>query len=184
MRRLAVFVIGVVWLSGGTALAQDRGDVSGGYRFLRLTGDDAVNINKGWYVDATGHVTGVLSIVGDVGGSYRSESETFGGITASADVSVHTFMGGLKFRAPMVSPKAIPFAQVLFGGARGKVTASGGGFDFSESSTDPVMNVSGGVDISGGGSVGARVQAGWARVFEDGGGTNLFQFSVGAKIGF
>jgi hypothetical protein len=184
MRRLAGLAIGVLFLTGGRALAQDEGDVSGGYRFLRLTGDDALNINKGWYVDVTGHVTNVLSIVGDVGGSYRSESETVGGITASADVSVHTFMGGVKFRASTVSPKAIPFAQVLFGGARGKVNVSGVGLDLSESSTDPIMNISGGVDVSGGAPVGVRVQTGWARVFEDGRGTNVFQFSVGAKIGF
>ena len=182
MRRLLLLVIGVLLISRGTALAQDQGDVSGGYRYFRSEGE---SLSKGWYVDVTGHLTKVLSIVGEVGGSYRSESETFGGITAEANVKVHTFAAGVKLRASKVSPNAVPFAQVLFGGGKASVAVKAAGITaFDDSSTDPIMHVSGGVDVSGSGSpVGVRVQAGWLRVFEDDA-SNIFSFSVGANIGF
>ena len=80
MRRLAVLAIGILLVSGGTVFAQDTGDVSGGYRFLRTDGE---NFGKGWYVDAAGHVTEVVSVVGEVAGTYKSISETFSGITVS-----------------------------------------------------------------------------------------------------
>lgn len=181
MQRSAVLVIGVLLLASGTALAQDRGDVSGGYRFIRSEG---VNYGKGWYFDVTGHVTDVVSLVGDVGGSYKSESETFAGIIVEADIKIHTFSGGLKVRASMVSPNVVPFGQVLFGVADARGEASGGGISISESVTDPMLNLSGGVDISGASPVGLRVQAGWVRVFAEGEGFNAFHLSVGAKFGF
>src|SRR5262245_19878108 len=97
-RRLTACVLGVLILGGGTAFAQERGDFSGGYRFLRTEGE---NFGKGWYVDAAGHVNDVLSVVGEVAGSYKSVSETIAGITVSADLKLHTFMGGARFRLPV-----------------------------------------------------------------------------------
>ena len=181
MRRMVTLVLGVLLVASGTALAQDRGDISAGYRFIR---SDGVNFPKGWYFDVTGHVTDVVSIVGDVGGTYKSESATEGGVTFSADARIHTFMGGVKVRALMVNPNVVPFGQILFGAGNAKFTAGGGGLTLSESSTDPVMNLSGGLDVSGGRAVGVRAQVGWLRIFEDGDGSNAFQFSIGATIGF
>jgi hypothetical protein len=181
MRRLATLVIAVLLLAGGTSFAQDRGDVSGGYRFMRSEG---ANFGKGWYFDVSGHVTEVVSIVGDVGGSYKSESETFSGITIEADAKVHTFAGGLKARASTVSPNVFPFAQVLFGVANARAEASGAGISLSESVTDPMLNLSGGVDVRGGGSVGVRAQIGWWRIFAEEDGFNAFHIGIGATIGF
>ena len=48
--RLTTLAIGVLVLTGGAATAQDRGDVSAGYRFLQSEG---VGYPWGWYVDAT-----------------------------------------------------------------------------------------------------------------------------------
>jgi len=181
MRRVMSPVIAVLLLSYGTALAQDRGDVSGGYRYLRSEGE---SISKGFYVDVTGHVTHMLSIVGEVGGSYLSESETIGGVTAKATGRIHTFAAGVKVRASKVGPNAVPFAQVLFGGGKASIVAKIAGVTlFDDSSTDPIMHLGGGVDLSGGGPVGVRVQVGWLRVFEDDA-SNFFTFSVGAKVGF
>jgi hypothetical protein len=181
MRRHSGLVIGILLLASGTALAQDKGDISGGYRYLRSEGE---SIKKGFYFDVTGHVTDTFSIVGEVGGSYLTESETFGGVTAEATGTIHTFAAGVKLRASKVSPNAVPFAQILFGGGKASVEAKVAGVTLiDESSSDPIMHLSGGVDVSGGGPVGVRVQVGWLRVFEDDA-SNIFTFSVGAKIGF
>ena len=181
MRRLSAFVIAVLLMAGGTAFAQDRGDISGGYRFMRSEG---VNFGKGWYVDVSGHMTDMVSIVGDVGGSYKSESESFAGVTITADARIHTFAGGLKVRASAVSPSVVPFGQVLFGVANAKAEASGGGISLSESVTDPMLNLSGGIDLRGSASVGLRAQVGWWRIFSEGEGFNAFHISIGATIGF
>jgi len=181
MRRLVTFVIGAFLLASGTAVAQDKGDVSGGYRYLRSEGE---SISKGWYVDVTGHVTGMFSIVGEVGGSYKSESETFAGVTAEASGRIHTFAGGVKLRASKVSPNVVPFAQLLFGGGTASIKAKAAGVTLlDESSTDPLMHLGGGVDVSGKSPIGVRVQVGWLRVFEEDA-SNILTFSVGAKIGF
>ena len=181
MRRVMSLVVGVLLLSPAITLAQDKGDVSGGYRYVR---SESESISKGFYVDVTGHVTDMFSIAGEVGGSYLSESETSGGLTAEASGNIHTFAAGVKLRASKVSPNAVPFAQVLFGVGRASVQAKVAGVTLlDESASDPLVHLSGGVDLSGGGPVGLRVQAGWLRVFEDDA-SNFFTFSVGAKIGF
>jgi hypothetical protein len=185
MRRLATCVIGVLILSSGTALAQDKGDVSGGYRYLRASGDgESESFGKGWYFDVTGHVTDMVSIVGDVGGTYKSESITEGGVTFNGDIKIHSFQGGVKFRVPTMNTNIVPFVQVLGGGVRSSFKFTAGSLSESDSSTDGIFTLSGGVDVSGMAKVGVRVQAGYFRVFEEGEGTNGFQFSVGAKIGF
>lgn len=126
-----------------------------------------------------------FSIVGDVGGSYKSESETFGGVTVSADVKLHTVQGGVRVRAAMMNPRVVPLGQVLFGFGHASASASGGGINISDSATEPMMSASGGVDVSGGGSAGVRVLVGWMRDFPDGGGgSNAFTLSVGARVGF
>jgi hypothetical protein len=185
MRRLAAFVMGVVLLSSGAALAQDRGDISAGYRLLHVSSDgDSENLNKGWYFDVAGHLTDVFSIVGDVGGSYRTVTESEGLLTAKVDFKVHTFAGGVRARASTANPNVVPFGQVLFGGATAKVKATAGTVTlFDDSSTDPLLNIGGGVDVTPGGSVGVRLMAGYVRVFGTDG-ANVFTFSVGAKFGF
>jgi len=112
MRRRATLVLGVLVLTGGTALAQDRPEVSAGWRLLHISGseaedisgteDDGVNLPKGWYFDVAVPITPMFSIVGDIGGNYKSESVSFTeqGLTFSgtAKVSLHTFLGGIRLR--------------------------------------------------------------------------------------
>jgi hypothetical protein len=180
MRRLAVLVIGVLLTSSGAAFAQERGDVSGGYRFLRTEGE---NFGKGWYFDGAVPVTEIVSVVGEVAGTYKSLSETFGGITVEADFKLHTFMGGARFKVPVEETTLTPFGQVLFGVGNARASASGGGISLSESSSDGAMSISGGVDVNGTGRVGLRAMIGWLRDFADDA-SNAFTFSIGAKIGF
>ena len=54
----------------------------------------------------TGHVTDVVSIVGDVGGTYKSDSPR--AVSASKrDLKIHTFQGGVKFRVPTMNPNVV-----------------------------------------------------------------------------
>ncbi|HVG55379.1 MAG TPA: hypothetical protein VM846_13160 [Vicinamibacterales bacterium] len=180
MKRLATLALALLVMSSGTALAQDTGDFSAGYRFLRT---DGVNFGTGWYVDVAGHVTEVVSIVGEVAGTYKSFSETFQGITVEADAKLHTFMGGARLRVPVENMSLAPFGQILFGVGNARGSASSGGVSFSDSQTDGAMSLSGGVDVNGSGALGLRVMAGWLRDFSEDGG-NAFTFSIGAKFGF
>lgn len=179
-RRLTTLAIGVLVLTAGTATAQERGDVSAGYRFLQSEG---VGYPWGWYVDATAHVNSLISIVGDVGGAYKSDSLGIGPFSQSFDARIHTFMGGLKVNATTKQPDVIAFGQALFGVAHLKTATAAGGVVLSRSAADPALNLSAGVDVNGGLPVGLRFQIGWVRVFAEGNGANVFQFSVGAKFG-
>ena len=199
MRRLATLVLGVLALTGGTALAQDRPEVSAGWRLLHVSGsetdditgteDDGVNLPKGWYFDVAVPITPMLSIVGDVGGNYKSEAESFTeqglSFSGTAKVSLHTFLGGIRLRATE-SPRVSPFAQILFGAARAtasvEATVSGVSFDFDESGTEAAMSLGGGVNLNAG-SLGVRVQAEWLKILEDESG-NAFRFGVGIVIPF
>ena len=200
MRRLATLVIMVLVVTAGTALAQGRPEVSAGWRLLHISGsdtgditgteDDGVNLPKGWYVDVAVPISPMLSIVGDIGGNYKSEMESFTeqGITftGTAKASVHTFLGGIRLGATE-NPPINPFAQILFGAARGtasiEATVSGTSLiDFEESSTEAAMSLGGGVNLNAG-SFGVRLQAEWLKILQDDSG-NAFRFAVGIVIPF
>src|SRR5262245_47081885 len=127
MRRLGVLVLAVVLIAARSASAQDtsRGEVSGGWRYYHLTFDGTTspiptrNPPKGWYADAAINLLPILAIVGEAGGSYESNDFSSSGngisVAITTDVKLHTFMGGVRLRAPLV-PRFVPFGQVLFGG--------------------------------------------------------------------
>ena len=200
MRRLATLVLMVLVVTGGTALAQDRPEVSAGWRLLHISGsdaddisgaeDDGVNFPKGWYVDVAVPITPMFSVVGDIGGNYKSETESFTeqGVTftGTAKANIHTFLGGIRLRAGE-NPRVSPFAQILFGVARAtaSVEATVGGaplIDFEESGTEAAMSLGAGVNLAAG-SLGVRVQAEWLKILEDDSG-NAFRFGVGIVIPF
>jgi hypothetical protein len=196
-RRLVVCATACLLATAGTASAQDRkAEISAGWRHLFIAGpggEESTNIPKGWYLDVAVPVSPLLSIVGDVGGHYDSETATQAvqgvTVTGTAKGSVHTFMGGVRLRGSR-NPSVVPFGQMLFGGARASATAEGsvtvGGvpfsFDFSESDTQAALSVGGGVNLSAG-SIGVRLQAEWLKVLvEDSG--NAFRFGAGVVIPF
>jgi hypothetical protein len=180
-RRLTTLAIGLLVVTAGTATAQDRGDVSAGYRFLQSEG---VGYPLGWYVDATSHVNSLISIVGDVGGAYKSDSLSIGPFTQSFDAAIHMFMGGVRVNATTKQPDVIAFGQALIGAAHLKTTTAASGVVLSRSATEPALNLGAGVDVDGGLPVGLRFEIGWVRVFAEGNGVNVFHFSVGAKFRF
>lgn len=196
MRRLATLVLAVLVLASGTATAQDRPEFSAGWRYLYIAGSDGsdgTNVPKGWYVDVAVPLSGMLSIVGDVGGHYKSESETITEqgvtVTGTAKANVHTFMGGVRLSGRQ-NPDLTPFAQVLFGAARAsasvEASANVGGvpfeFDFEESDTEAALSLGGGVNLRAG-SIDVRLQADWLKILADDSG-NAFRFGVGVVIPF
>jgi hypothetical protein len=197
MRRIATLVVGVLLVACGTALAQDRAEVSVGWRHLYIAGSDGeagANVPKGWYADIAVPFTGRFLAVAEAAGHYESETappDLVPGvnITGTADAKIHTFLGGVRVRGG-ASPRVSPFAQVLFGVARASASAEGnvtvGGttvpFDFSESESEAALSVGGGVNVSAG-SLGVRIQAEWLKILADDSG-NAFRVGIGLVIPF
>ena len=182
MRRW-LLALGLLTLTSGTAWAQSQGDaignVSAGYRFLQSNG---TSYPAGWYVDVTRHLNRVLSVAGDVGGTYHGDSLTIGSFSQSVDASIHTFMGGVKARAVTQNSDVIAFGQVLFGAANLRRTTTSLPVTLSRKTTEPALSFGAGVDVNDL-PVDLRFQITWLRVFEDDG-SNAFHFSVGAKFDF
>lgn len=195
--RLTTLVTVFLLSAAGAASAQDpRPDVSGGYRYLHIGGsddEDGTSVPKGWYLDVAYPITPMLSIVGDVGGHYKSESETFDEqgvtITGTAKASVHTFLAGVRLSG-RDNPRVTPFGQVLFGVARAsasvEASANVGGVpfevDFDESSSEAALSIGGGANIAAGSFV-VRLQAEWLKILADDSG-NAFRFGAGLVIPF
>ena len=197
MRRMTVLVLGVLLFTVGTAFAQDKVEVSAGWRHLYIDesdGDDGTNIPKGWYADVSVPFNSRFSAVAEAAGHYTSEDappDLVPGvnITGTADASVHTFLGGVRVRGG-ANARVSPFAQVLVGVARASVSAEGsvssGGltvpFDFSESETEAALSIGGGLNLSAG-SLRVRLQGEWLKILADESG-NAFRFGIGVVIPF
>jgi hypothetical protein len=134
MRQLGWLVTGVVLMVAAPAFAQDtsRGEFSAGWRYYHVTMSTFQNTfelkqpndyPEGWYADVAVHVSPKFAIVGEAGGTYHTDnmSRTTGSFTTeeSLKLEFHTFMGGVRVRAPQLRA-FVPFGQVLFGGERDK----------------------------------------------------------------
>lgn len=200
MRRplhVALLVCVLLFMTAGTSLAQGtQGEWSAGWRHLYIGGSDGAegtNVPRGWYLDAAWHLTEMWSVVGDVGGNYKSEdaNETFQGITVTgeADASVHTFMGGVRVRNSR-NPNLVPFGQFLFGAARAAASieasavVNGQTITVSEddSDTEAAMSIGGGVNLATP-YVGIRLQGEWLKILQDDSG-NAWRFAVGVVLPF
>jgi hypothetical protein len=163
------------------AWAQDMTttEVSGGYNLLRFSDE---TLPAGWYVDVAGNVTDLVGVVGQVSGNYKSV-DVFG---VDVNTKVHTFMGGVR-ASRRATPRAAAFGQVLFGMARFDASSTLSGllpFSIGGSTSDPALQVGGGVNLSGDQGVGFRVGADYMRIFAEGDGANVFRFSAGAVFPF
>lgn len=69
------------------------------------------------------------------------------------------------------------------GGERGH-HLPGTALDFSASSTDPTLQIGGGVNVTAGGDIGLRVALDYVRVFAEGDGVNVLRFAAGVVFGF
>ncbi len=204
MRRLALLAVTVL-LFGRPALAQDasRGEVSGGWRFYHANRGnlpfmfDVKKPNeypRGWYGDIALNLSPKFAIVGEAGGSYFSADahRPSGSVTfdESAEVTFHTFMGGIRVRAPQ-NARLVPFGQVLVGGEHNAsndertITFSGRpSTSVSETSgSGAVLALDGGLTIAAAGSLGVRASAGYVRFFSKAD-ADAFRLALGATLRF
>ena len=103
-----VIAVAVVAGVAGSARAQDRPrvELAGGYQLLKFLSEplDAAGVGTffpvGWFFEASAPVSSGLTLVGQLGGHYRSESAavTFMGIPGADDYSlkVHSFLAGAR----------------------------------------------------------------------------------------
>lgn len=205
MQRLVLLVTGVLLMTAGSAFAQDTGkvDVSAGWRYYHAAISSVVrtaevptpnDYSQGWFADVATNLSAKFAIVGEVGGTYHSDefSRTSGSYTSgeTLDVKFHTFMGGVRVRAPQ-KPSLIPFGQVLFGGER-DTSASTRTFTFSQGapstaafkggSSGAVLGLDGGVMMTAG-IVGVRASVGYVRFFSKAD-ADAFRLSLGAAFRF
>ena len=170
-----------------------RTEISGGYQFVTFSVDEeSESLPKGWYFDVAGNLTPMLGIVFQVGGNYKTfeESVTIGGgtFTATADLKVHEFLGGVRLNARN-NPRLVPYGQLLVGGINGSIelttTSTIPGvpaFSQEESETHFALVLGGGVTFGVAETVGLRFGVDYLRIFEEDAGSNVFSFKVGVVI--
>ena len=173
-----------------------RAELSGGYQLVGFGGELDQTLSKGWYADLAGNFSRVFGVVFQVGGSYKtiSQSTTIGGVTATAtaDLKLHQFMGGI--RANLRSRAVTPFAEFLVGGVNGSADVEGsvvGGsgppifsISESESSTNFAMQAGGGVTVNLTDSVGVRAAGSYLRLFDEDESLNGYRFAGGVVLSF
>ncbi len=167
-------------------------ELSGGYQFLNFSIEgENESMPKGWYFDVAGNLNPMLGLVFQVGGNYKTFDESFsaGGITATAtaDLKVHEFLGGVRVNARS-NTAIVPFGQVLVGGINASVKVAASTtipglppFEINEedSGTNFALEAGGGVNFGLSDAVGLRVGADYLRVFAEDSSANLFRFSIG-----
>ena len=172
MRRLAMVVMLCTAAMSTVVGAQERtGDVAISYSVLRDY-DLKETFTKGWVFSAAGHIGRVVSLVGEVGGNYRTL--TFG--DSNVDLSMHTFLGGIRVRREHRA--ATPFVQVLAGMAR----AAGSSEGASESDSAFALQPGGGVDFRVTDRFAVRVQGDYRYIAE--GRAQLHEFRAAAGLVF
>jgi opacity protein-like surface antigen len=184
----------IVLAVASPAMAQDipRAEVSAGYQLL---GSSDETLAKGWYADVSANLGRLFAVVFQVGGNYKSVTETFTifGITttATADLKVHEFLAGLRVNARR-TPKVTPFGQLLVGGFNGSaklsVSSTAGQIPFAAndefSGTNFGLQAGGGLNFELTKTFGIRAGADYIRIFESDAGTNIFRFSAGGVFPF
>lgn len=153
---------------GAATPAKAQASLSAGWNYLHIDDDGGENLPAGWYVDAAGRIAPLISVVGQITGNYKEVDEV--------DLSIHTFMAGLRISAP--GPVS-PFVQALAGVGRSKVSFLG----VDESESDGTLQLGGGLDLRGGGAVGVRLGADYIRALTEDEGTNVFRVGVGLTFG-
>jgi len=150
-RARLVPVIGVTLGLALPAAAQQptpKVEVSLGYVVVRDQDIYRETFPLGWNVEVATRWTRRLNIVGEVGGAYRNLDL----LGTRFDLSVHTFMAGLRLSG-WQRGRLAPFAHILGGGARvgARVFGEGG------SSTMLALQPGGGVDVRLTDLVGVRI---------------------------
>jgi opacity protein-like surface antigen len=172
--------------SPAAAAEAKRLELLAGYSFMHDTFDGGTNFPVGWTAGMNYNLTPGLGIVGEIGGSHKSESFSEAGVGASADLDVFTFMAGPKFTG-RGNRRISPYFQALAGLARLSYGVSVDLFGFSESASDSVTEFAvqpgGGVDILLSDSIALRVGGDYRRIFAEEG-ANEFRLVTGVTFSF
>jgi hypothetical protein len=163
MRMAAVAGLLIV-LASPSVYTQEvpKTDVSFGYHWQRVSRCGGTTLCKdslpaGWYLDASGGISGMFGWVGLLDGSYQSGA--FGFNSGVSNFNIYTYGGGVRVTATSI---VSPFAQFLVGGIRRELTILG--------STAPVraafmIDIGGGVNIPAGRRWGTRIGGDYRRGF-------------------
>jgi hypothetical protein len=196
VRRLGVAALfGAITLAASPALAQE---VSLGYQWQRFSlniddaddifVDDSITAPLGFNFDVAGPITDSLDIVGQVDWSRRHQGFDIFGQDFDLSMNFLSFAGGVRWSA-RENPSVTPYVHGLFGVMRSSLGCDVPAFDcddlFDEddlSSTDPMLQIGGGVAIPVGGWA-AIGQLDYRRIFGDGEGVNGFRIVIGARFG-
>jgi opacity protein-like surface antigen len=174
------------------ARAQNNaGEFSAGWRVLHFEDE---TFSRGWYADVLGSLNDSLGVVGEVSGHYRTIDETrvVAGfpVGVSADLRIHSFMGGIRFSARQ-NPQIVPFGQATLGLVHGSASVEGSTtvagrtitVDESESDSDTAFELGGGVNVAVSDNMGLQFGASYFRVIEEGA-SNSVRFAVGVVFPF
>ena len=113
-------------------------EVSGGYSYLHDQ-DAASNFPSGWVGSVSAPINSMVSVVGEVGGSYQTLTNPLGSVNSH----IYSFLGGARYTAHATSKVSV-FGQALVGAARSSIN-----LDIAASSeTDLAFQPGGGVDVS------------------------------------
>jgi hypothetical protein len=181
---LAVTSLGLIAVSAQTARAAD-GDLTAGYSYL-YDSDSSTGFPAGWFLSGAAHLNEAFAVVGDISGSYKSQSVTSGGITVSASSNIYTFLAG-----PRVVGHSGPlgfYGQFLVGAARASAgaNANGGGITQSISASDTEFCYAPGAGVEFGlaRNAAARVGVSERLIHSAGGTSDEFQLQLGLVYRF
>ncbi len=171
MRKM-ILLAGMILFAAAISRAQETpgAEVSASYSYLRFGVNNGVNQN-GASVSVAGNFNHWLGLAADVGGYHKSQ--------AGATFNTYTFMGGPRF-SYRKADHVVPFAQVLFGGARGTL---GGAFG-SGSNNGFAYSAGGGVDLGLTRHLALRPQLDYIGMRFSGNNVNTVRGSFGIVIRF
>ena len=161
-------------------------DVSGGYQFMNIEGDD---FRKGWYVDfAKTWKNPGLAVVVQVDGGYRPATvfPFLYGSTITQTHSVYEILFGLRVRK-RTAAAVMPFGQVLIGTGAGNSSAFFNGRPLGEPSSSgyPLAVLGGGVNVRVTDRIGVRLRADYGVLFGAGYDTgNTYRVALGLSVPF
>lgn len=158
-------------------------ELSFGYQVQHFSSEgDSLNAPLGISLNFAAPSSGILSVVGQVDWSRKSESGTLFGTSLEATANFTTFAGGVRLSA-RGTPAVTPFMEALFGVMRSSGSANIAGANVgSGSETDPVLQFGGGVAVPLAGAFGIFGQVDYRRVFPDSTGVNVVRFVAGARL--
>lgn len=153
-------------------------EVGVGYQYFRLTGEDDLGFPVGFNFDVAFPIMDQIGIVGEVGWA-RGSDEIF---LVDGSYSATSFGGGVRWTG-QYSESFDPFAQVILGAQRTAYDVEFLGEDLdSDSSTDFMLQLGGGVNVKVAPNWGVVGQIDYRRIFYEGEGSNGFRFVIGARF--